>query len=225
MAVARMKVKPQAPMKKTAKFAAIMLAVFMSVGVINYFGGWVTPDSVEAWLTAMQSRPWLLALAIVAVLSVDSLLSIPTIATGIIAGYMLGAVAGGATTAVGVLAAGSICYWSARLSGKVGFVSDDTLNEIRTTVGDVGPVPLIISRAAPMLPEVMSVLAGVGKMPAQKYYLYFGLGNVPVAFALAFAGSISTVDSPMPAVVAGLAPATLGAAVMAIRRKFRAVEI
>jgi len=66
-------------------------------------------------------------------------------------------------------------------------------------------------------------LAGVANMPVRKYYLYFALGNVPVAFALAFAGSISSMDSPMPAVLAGLAPATLGATVMAIRRKFRAV--
>lgn len=210
-------------MKKTAKLAAIMVATFLSIGALNYVFGWISADALEAWLLAMKERPWLLALAIVAVLSVDSLLSIPTIATGIAAGYLLGPVAGGTATAVGVLSAGSICYWSAKLSGKSGFVSPETLSEIRSTVGDVGPVPLMISRAAPMLPEVLSVLAGVGNMPTKKYYLYFALGNVPVAFALAFAGSISSAESPLPAIVASIAPATLGAAVMAIRKKFRAI--
>ncbi len=210
-------------MKKTAKFAIAMVCVFVAIGAVNFFAGWITPDELHAWLLEMKSEPLLLVLAIIAVLSVDSVLSIPTIATGIAAGYLLGPFVGGLATAIGVLSAGSLCYWSARLTGKSGFVSADTLEEIRTTVGDVGPVPLMLSRAAPMLPEVMSVLAGVANMPVRKYYLYFALGNVPVAFALAFAGSISSMDSPMPAVLAGLAPATLGATVMAIRRKFRAV--
>ena len=210
-------------LNKTAKLALMMVGVFLTLGLANYLLGWISPDELQVWLTEMKQQPWLLALAIIAVLSVDSLLSIPTIATGIVAGYLLGPVAGGAATAVGVLSAGSICYWSARLTGKSGFVKPETMDEIRGTIGDVGPVPLMISRAAPMLPEVLSVLAGAGNMPARRYYLYFGLGNVPVAFALAFAGSISTMDSPLPAVLAGLAPATLGATVVAIRRRFRAV--
>lgn len=208
-------------LKKTIKLAIGALCLLLSLAAANYFLGWFSAEDLRQWSLEMREDPWLLALAIVGLLSIDSLLSIPTIATGIAAGYLLGPVMGGAATAVGVLSAGSLCYWSARLTGKSGFVSQDTLDDIRGTIGDVGPVPLMISRAAPMMPEVLSILAGVGSMPVRKYYLYFALGNVPIAFALAFAGSVSSIDSPLPAVLAGVAPATLGATVLAVRRRLR----
>ena len=47
---------------------------------------------------------------------------------------------------------------------------------------------LMLCRAAPMLPEVTSCLAGVTKMPYWKYLLFYSIGTLPYAVIAAILG-------------------------------------
>ena len=67
-----------------------------------------------------------------------------------------------------------------------------------------GPVMIILSRAAPMVPEVTACMAGVTAMPYFRYAAFFTLGTLPYALIASYAGSISSLTSPQPAIYATL---------------------
>jgi uncharacterized membrane protein YdjX (TVP38/TMEM64 family) len=95
------------------------------------------------------------------------------------------------------------------------------LHEVRGGEREIGAAALLVARAAPMLPEVLSALAGSRRMRADRYYLYFGLGNLPFAVLLSYAGSVSTLERPWPAIAAALVVPAAGAAFMLWRRLSR----
>ena len=59
---------------------------------------------------------------------------------------------------------------------------------------------LFACQALPILPEVSACLAGVSRMPFGRFCLGFGVGVVPFAFIVAWAGSASTLADPSPAI-------------------------
>ena len=59
---------------------------------------------------------------------------------------------------------------------------------------------IILARAAPMVPEVTSCMAGVTGMPLLRFLKFFMIGNLPYVLIASYAGSISSLNSPMPAI-------------------------
>ncbi|HVJ15347.1 MAG TPA: VTT domain-containing protein [Polyangiaceae bacterium] len=199
-------------MKRALRTALILLAVFAGAALI--LGLLVDFDAgdVRRWLVASRERPGLVFAAVVALLAVDSVLTVPTIGTVLAAGYLLGPFWGALGSFTGMMLAGSICYWGGRIVGSRRWTSSDA------AVSEVGPAALLVARSAPMLPEVVSAMAGSGRMRPHRYYLYFGLGNLPFAVLVAYAGSVSTLERPWPAIVAGVAVPAAGAAFVLWRR-------
>lgn len=160
-------------MKGPIKLALILFAVFQTLFFANYTFGWITVDNVRALLASMQSAPPLwIALLVIGLLTVDSVLAVPTTATAILAGYFLGTLAGGAATSVGLMFAGSICFYGSRYGGDrlIRLIVPDDENEtLRDWFENSGGLALLICRALPMLPEVLSCLAGYSGMRAAKY--------------------------------------------------------
>jgi uncharacterized membrane protein YdjX (TVP38/TMEM64 family) len=68
---------------------------------------------------------------------------------------------------------------------------------------EYGALMILLSRSAPMLPEISYCLAGLSKMPRARFMLYFFMGHVPYALITTYAGSQSALDTPYPA-LAGL---------------------
>ncbi len=197
-------------MKGPIKLALILFVVFQTLFFFNYTFGWITVDNVRALLASLQASPraalWI-ALLVIAVLAVDSVLAVPTTATAILAGYFLGMLTGGAATSLGLMIAGSICFFGSRYGGDRLFrmiVPDDENERLRDWFEASGGLALIICRALPMLPEVLSCLAGISGMRTAKYYLLFAAGNIPFAFLAAYAGSISSLEQPWPALAVGV---------------------
>jgi uncharacterized membrane protein YdjX (TVP38/TMEM64 family) len=114
-----------------------------------------------------------------------------------------------------------VCFWGARRFGASRFVDRATLERVEHSVGRVGPFPLIVCRSLPILPEALSVLAGLGAMRAGQYYFHFTLGSVPFAVVMAYAGSISSFDRPWPALVTALGVPLLGSALLLAHRARR----
>lgn len=224
-------------LEKLQEFRGVLLltaglfAAFTSLFLFNLYFGWITPDRLEAWFTTLQTTPearlWI-ALAVIAVLSIDSVLTVPTLTTVALAGYFLGPLTGGVCASIGMLLAGSICYYGARLSSGNNAQDTDS-SAMSAASGDIqaggifakilsgkeverlaewfhksGGLALILSRALPMFPEVLSCLAGVSRLPAARFYLYYGLGTVPYGFLVAYAGSASSLDNPWPVLAIGL---------------------
>ena len=67
-----------------------------------------------------------------------------------------------------------------------------------------GPAMIALSRAAPMVPEVTACMAGATKMDFGRYLIFYCLSTVPYVLIASYAGSISAVDSPQPAIFAVL---------------------
>jgi uncharacterized membrane protein YdjX (TVP38/TMEM64 family) len=67
-----------------------------------------------------------------------------------------------------------------------------------------GPAMIMLSRAAPIVPEVTACMAGVTQMPLARYLLFFVLSTLPYVVVAAYAGSISSIESPQPAIYAAL---------------------
>lgn len=208
-------------MRATLLFALLLAGCFALTATINLALGVLSAEDVRAALALLARNQALLAAAVVAVLAIDSLLAVPTVTTVVLAGYFLGPALGGLSSTLGILAAGSICFWAGRFGAGRRLISPATLSRVAATVGHSGPTPLLMSRAAPILPEVLSVLAGAGGMPASRYYLYFALGNVPFAFLAAWSGSVSSLDRPWPALIVGVGLPALGGLFVTYRRLTR----
>jgi uncharacterized membrane protein YdjX (TVP38/TMEM64 family) len=204
-------------LRSALKLLTLFAAVALALGLLVDFQA----SDVRRLLEASRERPELVFALAVGVLAVDSVLAVPTITTVLAAGYLLGPWWGALASFSGMMSAGSLCYWGGRAWGASRWLKGRAIGEVAGERA-VGAAALLVARAAPMMPEVLSAMAGSRRMPAQRYYLYFGLGNLPFAALLAYAGSVSTVERPWPAVAAALLVPAAGAAFMTWRRFARA---
>ena len=76
--------------------------------------------------------------------------------------------------------------------------------EMREAFSAHGPGMILLARAAPILPEVTACMAGINCMPLPRFSLFWSLGTLPYMAIAAYAGSISSVDDPKPAIYAAL---------------------
>ena len=67
-----------------------------------------------------------------------------------------------------------------------------------------GPGMILLARAAPILPEVTACMAGITRMSLPRFALFWSIGTLPYMGIAAFAGSLSTLDNPLPAIYAAL---------------------
>ncbi len=190
-------------MNSTLKLSLVMLVSFASALALNFAFGWFAPDDVRASLAGWQARPVRAGAIMVGLLAVDSVLAVPTLATLVVGGHLLGPFWGALCGWIGMNAAGAICYYGARFGARM-FASDEALESVRRDVGAAGPVPLLFARAVPVLPETLSAMAGLGGLPARRFFLYFGLGNIPFAVVGAWSGSVSSWGNPWPALIASV---------------------
>jgi len=126
----------------------------------------------------------------------------------LLSGYFLGAVVGGVSALIGMMFAATTGYIISRKFGpsllyRI-YKDEQKLSEMRTIFGRHGAFVLLICRAAPILPELCCCLSGATKMPFIRFILYFSIGTVPYAFIASYAGSISTLSNPKPAILTAI---------------------
>jgi uncharacterized membrane protein YdjX (TVP38/TMEM64 family) len=137
----------------------------------------------------------------VGLLVADLLLPIPT--TGVIGGLgaALGAVPGFLWGWLGLSLAGLLGYGLARLGGERWadrLASPAEQAQFRVWFDTWGSLAIVISRLLPILPEVLSVLAGLYRMHARRFIPAVILGSVPPALIFAWLGSEAR-EHPGPA--------------------------
>lgn len=184
-----------------AGFAALMVAVRLS-GLLSF-------EMIETWLEALKSiSPIYVGLMVVGLLLVDLLLSVPTLALTMLAGYLLGHAGGAASALAGLLLAGMAGYGLGRVFGYrlLEFLIRDRDGRLAAEAAFQrhGFVMVLLARAVPMFPEVTSCLAGMLHMGFGRYLLALSLSSTPYVLIASYAGSVSSVSNPAPAIVTAI---------------------
>ena len=203
-------------MKSIMKVSLILFTIFSSSFALNLYFDIITISKVSDFLKELgQSEHFVLSvsLAVIVILALDSIFAIPTITTILMAGFLLGPLYGALAASTGVLLAGTICYLGGYYGGERFFkriLPSSEAQKLRVWFQSYGGISLLLARALPMFPEVLSCLAGISRTAWRKYFALFALGNIPFVFLAAYAGSISSLEKPYPALVVGLGLPTLG---------------
>lgn len=192
-------------MKALFKFALLLGGFFTFTLLLFKLFGFLTVDDIRLWLEqALTLSPWLVGLIVISLLVIDLFIAVPTLSLTILSGFFLGLEMGIFYSSTGMLLAGTMGYVISRFHGEklLRFVSKDEeqITEMKELFSRFGPFSLMLCRAAPMLPEVTSCLAGVTRMPYLKYLLFYMIGTLPYSVIAVYSGSISTVEDPSPGI-------------------------
>lgn len=134
----------------------------------------------------------------------DLFIAMPTLTVAILAGYFLGHTYGALAALTGIILAGVCGYVISRYYGGVilGFLLKDVSqrNDAIETFQKHGFVMILLSRAMPILPEATACLSGMTRMPFNKFLFAWLISSVPYILIATYAGSISSIENPMPAI-------------------------
>lgn len=150
---------------------------------------WFAGDAAIAWIRGWGAWGWL---AVIGLLVSDLFLPIPATPVMSAAGFLYGTWIGGLVGAIGSIVAGLLGYWLCRAFGNgiaARLVGTRELAENETLFRRSGPWLVAASRWLPLLPEVVSCLAGLTRMPARTFTLALVCGSVPMSFIYAAIGS------------------------------------
>lgn len=153
------------------------------------FEGWFSGEAAIAWIRSWGAWG---GLAVIVLLMSDLFLPIPATPVMSAAGYVYGFWLGGLFSAVGSFAAGLLGYGLCRGLGRgiaVRLAGERALAEHEAAFRRNGPLLVAFSRWMPLLPEVISSLAGLVRMPFLVFAVALGCGSLPLGFVYAAIGA------------------------------------
>jgi len=196
-------------MKQLIKVMLILGSIFALTFILGRLLGILTVENVKLWLEYAQSiNPIWIVGTVIVLLFMDLFIAVPTLTITILAGYFLGFPYGAAAALIGMSSA-SICgyliskKWGDRAISLI-VKSEAERIEMAEAFQKNGPAMITLSRAAPMVPEVTACMAGATNMSFKRFLTFFYLGTVPYVLIASYAGSISSVNSPQPAIYAAI---------------------
>lgn len=197
-------------MKPLLKIMGILLSVFILLFILGQVFGILTVDNVKAGLKgASEVDALALSAVIITLLCVDIFITVPTLTITLLAGFFLGFPMGAVVALIGTSAATFVGYalgqrWGETAISKI--IKDDAdVTDLKTTFHSHGPVMITLARAVPMVPEICALMAGATHMKFGRYLLFHLIGTLPYVAIASYAGSISSVDDPMPAIYGAMA--------------------
>jgi uncharacterized membrane protein YdjX (TVP38/TMEM64 family) len=170
---------------------------FLGLAALVLGTWWIWGGRMDAQFTLAGSVEWLEStgpwawVAGIALLAGDLFLPVPGTVVISALGLIYGVLTGGAVAAVGLMTAGLCGYGLGRLCGErfarrwLGDRDFDKGTKLFTTGG--GWV-VALSRALPILPEVISCTAGLVRMPFKRFVVSLACGSVPMGFLFAAIG-------------------------------------
>lgn len=194
---------------------ALILLVLVSISIVPFalwgedFEKLLSIDGTTEWMRGYGNWVWLIGIGLIAS---DIFLPIP--ATGIMAalGIIYSPIWGGITSAAGSIIAGLLGYGICRMINQktierlVG--SKNTL-QIRNLFETWGGWIVAASRWLPVLPETISFLAGLARMPFRKFFMALACGSIPMGFVFATVGHLGQDMPILTIVICALAPLIL----------------
>lgn len=196
-------------MRALIKLMLVLASVFATTFILAKFSGVISVEKIERWLTVAKSIDELyLASLIVLILFADLFIAVPTLTVMILSGYFLGHFYGAITVVAGVMFAGITGYmisyfYGEKLEKRV--IKDHQQRiKLREQFEQYGVLMILFSRAMPILPEVTACLSGMTKMPFTKFLFAWLVSSVPYAIIATYAGSVSSIDNPKPAIITAI---------------------
>ncbi|MFC5050988.1 TVP38/TMEM64 family protein [Rubritalea spongiae] len=194
-------------MKPLLKTALALIGGFLLIFILLHSTGLLTQEDIAQIVRDSQHWPkvWV-ALIIIALLTSDILIPVPGIVVVSLAGFLLGPIWGALCGSIGLTLAGVCGYVLCRIYGyrmlhRI-YKDKEAIADMRETFHRHSIMVLLLSRAAPMIPETVSCLAGATHMPFLKYLITFATSCTLYSIIVAFAGSLSTSDDLTPAIIA-----------------------
>ncbi len=169
----------------------LILAAAVLGSWLLWGGGWesrFTQDGGVRWLEQAGPWGWLAGFLL---LVGDLVLPIPSTLVISALGYVYGTALGGLVASAGLIAAGLTGYGVGRLCGEktarrwLGHRDFDKGHALFTRGGGW---LVAVSRALPILPEVISCTAGLVRMPFRHFLTSLACGSLPMGFVFAWIG-------------------------------------
>jgi uncharacterized membrane protein YdjX (TVP38/TMEM64 family) len=163
-------------------------------------------EKVGYWFGTIKPYAWAIGIGL---LIADLLLPIP--ATPIMAalGTVYGPLLGTLFSFIGSFLAGYLGYFVARfLSNKAlkWLASGEDIVKFQDFFDKWGGAAIIISRMTPILPEVLTIIAGLSKMKIDRFTVALSLGTLPTAFLYAYIGHAAKTEPVYAIIAAALLP-------------------
>lgn len=191
------------------KTFAALLCLFVILAVLTRAAGGLDEAGIEALLDAAQNvSPWHIALLVVALLSIDLLLAVPTLTVTLLAGFFLGQGWGSLAAFVGMTNCALAGYTMGRTGGDLilsHVVRDaEAQAQMKHSFANDGPAMILLSRSAPLLPEVTACLAGASGMRLPLFLLLHTASTVPYVLLATWLGSRMLHSDPLPIILAAI---------------------
>ena len=181
----------------------LLFVGFVVFGLVLFF---IFGDSAvnEDWFKSLGGWTWLVAIVFIVA---DIAIPIPTTLIITFLGQTYGVFLGGLIGTLGCFLAGVVAYGLTRSLGR-GFASwllGDELEKVERFYSDSGSFAVACSRWLPLLPEAISCLAGMARMPLGRYCASLLCGAIPMCFAYAALAKVST-NPTIPLLISILVP-------------------
>jgi len=149
-------------------------------------------ERLVAWLQSYRASAWLIGIALIV-----SDLVLPTPNTAVMAalGAIYGPFVGGLLSVLGNVLSGLLGYSLCRRFGRplaARLIGDADLLAGEQLFARSGGIIVVLSRWLPVLPEIISCMAGLTRMPLATFTLALLCGSLPLGFVIAglgYAGS------------------------------------
>ncbi len=173
----------------------LLVCLFLAVTVALPFVFWgdqfeaaFSADGSVQWLRDFGPYAWISAIGL---LVADLVLPIPTTAVMAGLGIIYGPFIGGLVGTAGSVIAGLTGYWLCRWFGRPiaeRLAGQTMLNYGQRLFDNAGGWLVALSRWQPILPEVISCIAGLSRMRAGHFLIALICGSAPMGFVFALIG-------------------------------------
>lgn len=196
-------------MQHLLKVIIIIAAVFATTFLVLKITGVLSVEQIKLWLLkAKELSPLYVGGIVALLLFTDLFVAVPTMTVITLSGYFLGFRYGAVASLTGLALAGVSGYGLSTVLGEriLGFIlkKEKARQEAKATFRKHGVVMILLARAIPILPEVTACLAGMTNMKFWKFLLAWSFSTIPYVLILTYAGSVSSIENPKPALYTAL---------------------
>lgn len=192
------------------------LAVVFLVPFLVWGGGfeeWLSAEGAVGWLRGFGAWAWAAGMGL---LALDIVLPIPGTVVMSALGLVYGAWWGGAISVAGSFCSGLIAYGACRSFGHRAaerIAGAESLAHAEHFFARHGGWAVALSRWLPLMPEVVSCMAGLAHMRFGSFVTALLCGSLPLGFAFAAVGAAGVEHPTLALALSALAPPALWLAV------------